>query len=267
MERLPTRSSQGDHWKKLKEDSEEKILQMEEVVGDGALGRKVRDPKQLPTREEIILYFCPKNHSSIGMQRNAIATMGGFFENRFVLEILTQEYVDAFAVYLHDRIRQLGLSVHDVVLEVGAGQGRLSFFLAKKLKEIGEGLEVIAVDSHVDQITPAFPVRRMDSRTALELYQPKIVISSWMPKAQDWTPDFRAIPGLQEYILIGSPDITGGIETWGNEDDDEGQAPEFTKDGFEKIELVKLSALQIAATDLISEQGGSSSMTVSFRRA
>jgi len=108
-----------------------------------------------------------------------------------------------------------------------------------------------------------FSVERLDYKVSLKKYNPEIVIVSWMSKDLDMTPDFRAKQGVQEYILIGEVDYgaCGSLETWGANIQG---APRWEEEGFGRLDLEDLSALQIARTD--SPYVRFHSKTVSFRR-
>ncbi len=115
----------------------------------------------------------------------------------FVHQFLTREFVEALAA-------RLRASSGAPVLEVGAGRGDL----ARALR--GCGVPVVATDegSWLDgrlRWPRGVPegVERLDYRAALARYRPGIVLCSWMPQGEDWTPAFRACPGVREYVLIG----------------------------------------------------------------
>jgi len=135
------------------------------------------------------------------------------------------------------------LKDYRVVVEVGAGNGRLSHFLRERLPECN----IIATDNGSWEIEPLYPVEQIDVAEALEKYKPEIVISCWMPYTHDWTPMFRASDGLIGYILIGETDggCCGSDKTWGFCE----EKPEYEEDGFERIDLIELSRLQICRTD------------------
>ena len=131
-----------------------------------------------------------------------------FCEEEGVYDLYTQEYVDGLAQHLKGR---------RLVLEVGAGSGRLSYLLRRRL---GDKTEVIATDSgswsRMKGHRPKYPVAKCDYKTALSLYDPDVVITAWMPMNQDWTPTFREKSSVQEYILIGNPESCGkSWESWG----------------------------------------------------
>jgi hypothetical protein len=131
-----------------------------------------------------------------------------FCEEEGVYDLFTQEYVEALAQHLKGR---------KLVLEVGAGSGRLAHLLRRRL---GSTTEVVATDSggwsRMKGHRPTYPVAKCDYNTALSIYEPDVVITSWMPMNQDWTTAFRQKPSVEEYILIGNPESCGkSWESWG----------------------------------------------------
>ena len=131
-------------------------------------------------------------------------------------EILTSELISTIAKYLRtyrkreDRI---------IVLEIGAGSGRSSYFLSKMVGEIkpddsqihmNRKYCFVSTDSGIrglhDECGMQFPVEKISHLDALNKYKPDVVISSWMELRQDWTSSFRACSSVQEHILIGEAD-------------------------------------------------------------
>lgn len=100
------------------------------------------------------------------------------------------------------------------VLEVGAGEGRLSHFLQEVINQKASGvIEVKATDDY-SKIQPVYEVKQMDYREALN-HQPDIVICSWMPPARDWSQAFRGTSSVREYLLIGEENKDcGAPATW-----------------------------------------------------
>lgn len=183
-------------------------------------------------------------------------------------EIMTAEYIDALAAYLH---AQLGALETATVLEVGAGNGRLTHFVGEAFRRSStKDVTFVATDAYgrVADESGAFPVERMSAEEAVEAYKPQIILCSWMSIADDWTPAFRA-PSVQEYILIGEVDygVSGRAwNTWGVADSapTPGQVPPFESDGFERVDLHDISWLQIARSD--SPFVRFHSRTTAFRR-
>jgi len=246
--------------------SEESPQQPERELTPEELRERLRDPNFLPTREQITkaftnweqwIKFC-------------------FDEEKPVYEFLNEEYLNALADYFVGKIQEYGASEERplVILEIGAGNGRLSHFLQQKLEEKAPGqTKVVATDSGAWTLKSDFPVEQLDHKKAIKKYRPDIVICSWMPYQKDWTKDIRMCDRVKEYILIGETD--GGCcgdewETWGQswsrDEDDEGgkKIPPYEVDGFGREDLDELSGLQVCRTD----NPGSyyHSRTVSFKR-
>lgn len=121
-----------------------------------------------------------------------------------IYQILNKEFNDALA----REIKALGLKP---VLEVGAGCGDLARALRRR------GIEIHAVDSYMEQLPERASQltdlpEKMDYKTAMDKYQPELIICSWMPRGEDWTPDFRACPSVKAYILIGEVDGNCGTK-------------------------------------------------------
>ena len=140
---------------------------------------------------------------------------------------------------------------HYTVLEVGAGSGRMSYYLKEKLKK-DKNIFVIATDPGQWQLTKHFRVEPYTYQDAIKTFQPNMVLASWMPLGEDWTNVMRRCESLEEYLLIGEAD--GGCcgcpwRTWGipNNDDNnnqkskkrkrQSQIPGYERDGFLKFYL------------------------------
>jgi len=95
------------------------------------------------------------------------------------------------------------------ILEVGAGNGRLSYFLKQALeKKIPGKFSIVATDSlGRSLIKQDFAVEKKDAIFAVKENEPDIVIASfvsWMENPEnDWTPNSQDVPYIKEYILIG----------------------------------------------------------------
>ena len=234
---------------------------------------KLRDPHFLPSFSEL----------SERLHQISFSDQSKWLEliddpRRRVFEFLTKEYVNALSGYLSQRAFELGGTPENpiTILEVGAGNGRLSHFLTQSLAERSEGrVKLIAVDSGEWELDSSFPVERLDHHAALSKYQPQMVIFSWMPPNQDYTRDFRQAPSVQEYVLIGEADQnTCGDpwETWGKAqmayDEDVAKvrwiAP-HEADGFVRHEHEELRELQLSRLSIVFFLERST--TVSFIRS
>ena len=139
----------------------------------------------------------------------------------------------------------LGKLLHELagpggtVLEVGAGNGRLSHFLNRSPGGALAG-SVIATDifgadgfigsfggepSSANRVGvgagfdggPLIATEKISQEAAVEKYAPRVVVCSWMPE-EDWTATWRSHPSVRAYVLIGEAD--GGQSgrpwpTWG----------------------------------------------------
>ena len=247
---------------------------------------RVIDPQYLPTLREVIYSFDHVNtdretHLSDEQLRAENTEWQKYLNNgdSEVFEVLTEEFVQALSLYLSQRIESLGGTEENpvVILEVGAGNGRLTHFLQQKLDgQVKGSVKVIATDSGTLDLKTNFPVEKIDQKDALQKYKPQIVICSWMPEGEDFTKDFRNTSSVQEYVLIGEG--AGGCcgsawETWGNESADfnhehEGQTAPYLIDGFELDYLEDISETQLCRSDSIHSKSSKQrhSSTNSFKR-
>ncbi|MFH1444295.1 MAG: hypothetical protein ABIG34_02810 [Candidatus Peregrinibacteria bacterium] len=222
------------------------------------------DQARLPTRRDVF--------AALNFYHGNPDTVHDVCKKSDIFEIYTEEYVSAFARYLAERIDHLRVNGNPVtILEVGAGDGRLTRALRDKLSELHlENVQLIATDTHEWDIQPTAPVEKMKYEEALQTYHPQIVISSWMPSLSDWTAEFRQAPNVQEYLLIGEPDgeLCGDPwRTWGKVSRraySKTEPPPFQAGNFERVDLQKLSKLQLCRFDLGDVR---KSATVSFRRS
>lgn len=244
--------------------SKESLQKPERELTPIELREKLRDQNFLPTHEQITKAFT--NREQWGRFC--------FDKEKPVFEFLNEEYLNALADYFVGKIQEYGASEERplVILEIGAGNGRLSHFLQQKLEERTPGqTKVIATDSGEGALKSDFPVEQLKHDKAMEKYNPDIVICSWMPYQVDFTRDIRKFSSVKEYILIGETDegcCGDRWETWGwswdEDDEDEGKIPPYEADGFVREDLDDLSDLQIGRTD---DPGNYHySRTVSFKR-
>ena len=112
-------------------------------------------------------------------------------------QLWTAESVAIIAAWLRRRNAR-------VVLEVGAGDGRLTAWLRPL---VPAEMRLIATDdrSWVRPAARALPrtVHRLHYDQALVRFRPDTVLSSWMPYREDWTPAFRRTVSVQRYLLVG----------------------------------------------------------------
>ena len=238
-----------------------------EVLSSIEIREKLADLRYLPKFEEIRQAFTDEQELSEYMYNNGI------------YEFINQEYVAHLSQYIIEaaiRLRQAD-SQPIAILEVGAGNGRLTHFLQEAIERTNPGLvKIVAVDTGEWKIKPTFPVVETNHQQAIKLYNPKIIISSWMPPNIDLSQDFRDTENVEEYILIGDSEACGKLyDTWALDPDN--LAPS-EKDGFGKRELQSLSNFQLGKSDQDldwflegdktehGKQWHTRSETVSFRR-
>lgn len=189
---------------------------------------KVFDPGYLPSLTEI---------NSIG----EFAMTSLHFQRMYgggepIFEHITREYINALSDYLAQRVRVYSRDKSPIlIVETGTGNGKLSHFLRQRLDESVSGLfELIATDSVKMGLIQYFPIETLDYREALKKYEPAIVITSWMPRRQDWTREYRATPSVREYILTGEAFETCGADSVWEENI-------YRKDGFTGQELKRVT--------------------------
>jgi hypothetical protein len=115
-------------------------------------------------------------------------------------ELLTQESVNAWADYLASRYAAGQVDV----LEVGAGNGRLTHFLGLALEQRRPGqFRIRATDDGSWQTVPAYPVEQLSAAAAIERYRPQVVIACWskIVRLQNLCAPFE----VAEILMIGEP--------------------------------------------------------------
>lgn len=255
---------------------EQIVSETPERLNSAEMRKKLKDPLFLPSFEELseqlerIPWSGPEWEAWYKLCKD---------EKRPIYEFWTKEYIDALGSYLAERIEELRGTEENpvIILEAGAGNGRLSHFLEEQIEKRSKGKgRIIATDSGAwDDIEQSFPVERLAAKEAAEKYKPRIVITSWMPFHLDYTSDIRKQRSVEEYLLIGEADgecCGDPWETWGRPDafDDEewerqrNQIPAYKRDGFEQEDLEQLSMLQLSRMNVLESK--STTSTVSFRK-
>jgi len=123
-----------------------------------------------------------------------------------IFELWTEEYVNNLGNYLYNRILELEKEYKKeiVILEIWAGNWRLSYFLNKHLLKKNIKYKVLAIDDFSWELNVDFNnVENISCEKAIEKYKPDIILFSWMPYNADYTKDFRNYKAIKEYILIG----------------------------------------------------------------
>lgn len=201
--------------------------------------RELDNPHYLPTVDEV--YDAFGGIDDFGLFR--LTHDWYSYANSQRYEVLTQEYVSALGIYLADRVKQYGGNVDQPlrILEIGAGDGRLSYFLNFYLQAHTPGQASIIATDREELTQGNFPVEIIDYEDAVQKYKPTIIINSWMPLGQDWTSKCRKAPGVQEIILIGDEGACGTPEAW--EEDSS-----FTRSDLPDLEAVQINKTQNPST-------------------
>lgn len=229
---------------------------------------------QLPSYYDVISMFDSGAISSLDWRQLC------YNKESPIFELFTMEFVNLLAEYLSQRVEAYyAMQKQQVlILEIGAGDGRLTHFLRLRLYTLIPGkVQIVATDSGLwKSIRPVFPVESLDYRKALKIYQPGIVLCSWMMYQRDWTAAIRAIPSVNEYVLIGEMDegcCGHPYRTWGlssfrdreiSDKKDGNFTPLYEMNGFQRYNLDEISRYQICRSDWPDSRFHSK--TVSFLR-
>ena len=172
--------------------------------------KKLKENSQyLPSAEEIKYAF--ENCTNPYQEWDAF-----IHENKNkVYEIITQEYLSDLANYLVEKYKE---DKKIKILEVGAGNGKLTHHLRNYLKkQEAEKFEIVATDSGEWGIETIYEVEQIEIEEAIKKHKPNVIICSWMPLNEDFTEIFRKYENIIEYLLIGDPDVCGDQwKTYGN---------------------------------------------------
>ncbi len=212
-----------------------KMMQSVNELQRTDLLNKIGKKHYLPTRKEFLEAF-----------ESTPSELLEYCSLRNIYEIWTKEYIEQMVRYISRRKRDKKLTV----VEIGAGDGKLSHFLRKTWKK--EAIDLIATDTGEWDIPSEFVVEKIGVVEAIEKYNPDIIICSWMVPGINLSISFD---NVQEYILIGDPTVCGLRTTWEE------------NNRYEKVVLKSMKELQICHSDILTSNfNKSKSTTVSFRR-
>ena len=129
-------------------------------------------------------------------------------------EVFTQEYIKSLSRYLEKEVNELQEKTNRpmLIVEIGAGNGILSFNLLKEFKKDGmeDGL-IKVTDLNEKDVSTVFPVEKLGYMEAINKYGLQhnlIVVCSWMPPNEDWLSSITKNSNVEEIVLIGP---IGGI--------------------------------------------------------
>ncbi len=143
-------------------------------------------------------------------------------------QIPTKEFVESIADYVVGVVDKLGRE--DIkILDVGAGNGRLSHFLEDAIvARVAGNISYRPIDNFSWEgqasgngspywFPKHFPVEEISLEDAIG-DNPNIIISSWMPHREDWTPIFRNCSSVDMFLMIGAEYKCGTPESWKADD-------------------------------------------------
>jgi hypothetical protein len=143
---------------------------------------KLRDRKYLPTQAEVNKIPYEQRES--------------YQEEFFDYEIWNREYIKTLVTYL-------AKFKNATILEVGAGSGRLSFFLRQQsLKP----LNIITTDISSKNGVAGMPLIKMSMKQALQKFEPHILLCAW-PDTFFWK-EIKYNASAKKIILIGDTEDT-----------------------------------------------------------
>lgn len=142
-------------------------------------------------------------------------------------QVINKEFIDWLSNEIINKINKINKE-KITILEVGAWNGRLSYFLSKEINILQNKKKVdsIITDDYSwfnkDDENPYFYMKKIDSikienynyEEAIDKFQPDIIISSWMPLNEDWTKKFRESESVENFILIWTYIDCWTVESW-----------------------------------------------------
>lgn len=133
------------------------------------------------------------------------AFLGGGVNGQPQYEVISADLIDGLASWVRSE-RSRSDARPFVLLEVGAGDGRLSLHLRRSLAH--SDVRVVPTDSCARGLRPhpEAELVRMDYAEAIGEFQPQLVLCSWMPLGHDWTAAIRACSSVRAYALVGETD-------------------------------------------------------------
>lgn len=203
------------------------------------------NPEWLPNHSDIIRYFNNFNSAELCCFLRT-------YDIRFIHEFFSLEFVDHLSQYLIDQFNVNNFQPREV-LEICAGDGLLTHHLNQRLNPFE--IKVIPTDSKTSRIYEAFPVETLNHQQAIDKYQARIVLCSWMPRNLDLTPSLREAQHVSEYILIGDPQVCGHpTESWLEE------YPDFRRHPINSVHQFQFGLTDSPVDQIFKSQ------TFSFRR-
>jgi len=170
--------------------------------------------------------------------------LGIFCHKNNIYMIYTKEFIDELA-------RKISLINNSPIIEICAGNGKLSHQLRKR------GIDIAATDDyswgmHRNETL----VERISHRDALQKYNPKIVVASWIPYKSRVGFDVLDFPSTKYFIDIGE---SMGNSTWMTEEI-------YEKKEWEETEWKRARRFSVCRMDYIGGGGMEHSCVTVFRK-
>jgi len=137
---------------------------------------------------------------------------------------MTRESIDAYSGHVRGavlRALEAAPAAGPVtVLEIGAGSGRLTRWVAETVRAgldaaARRRVEFVASDDGMWSIPDACGnVEKMSYEDALAKHAPAVVLVAWMINNADWTEAVRRTASVRDYFVSGEPSESGAAATW-----------------------------------------------------
>jgi len=163
------------------------IIMEQEYCSMKEIAEKITSVDRLPTYKETkgLLKFLEEQSDKGSSHRGWF----GFCQDNSLFNVHNAEFVDALA----GEIKKLDNSP---IVEICAGNGKLSYHLRLR------GIDIKPTDNHSWRLSDDL-VEKLSHQEALEKYNPKIVVASWIPYKSQIGLDALNYPSVSHIISIG----------------------------------------------------------------
>ena len=207
------------------------------------LYEKIKDPNYVPSKKQLENFFFGANNQNKSYEK--LSKFCTKDKNDNIFEFVTEELLEGLTEHVMETIEKFKKNKNEtiLILEIGAGRGKLGYNLQKHCNnKLPDKIKIIVTDRGDFNRDYLDIVEKIDSKNAINKYRPDIVIQSWMIGDIDLTQNWRDCQNVKEYILIGTEKYCGKSDlTWGVEPKHQDKKIKFVKpyekDGFERIDL------------------------------
>ncbi len=193
------------------------MIPLEDLLREPHLttARQLLAVEELPRYDDLMALVGYLDHFHLNNHGSADElSWNSFCHKRDVFHAFCYEFIEGLAAQIK------ALQVTGPIVEVAAGNGKLSYWLKKF------GIPVIATDDygtgwHSQPLkrNPLY-VERLIHSEALRKYEPELVIGCWLPYKSSIALDVLDAPSVKSYIDIGEGKYgcTGSEQLWERED-------------------------------------------------